>query len=331
MSTLQFVLTDLEICAPSLGDVRAVTALINACELADLGEALTTPEELRAHWQSPGACLETDAWLVAARQEDVAGYAMLFNPGVGRFYIDAYVHPAQRGRGIGTQLIRRAEARARRRVQEVPAGQPVKLTHNVHSANQSAHHVLEGEGFALARRLWQMQIDMPAMPPAPELPDGITLRIFAPGQDERATFEAMEEAFRDHWGYMPWRFDVWRQRGPGREDFEPSLWFLAMDGDQIAGGALCQSYPNEGWVHQLGVRRPWRRRGLGLALLRHAFGEFYRRGQPRVSLGVDSQNTTGATRLYERAGMRVAQQYDSFHKLLRPGEEQVHHEHCHAS
>jgi mycothiol synthase len=331
MSTLQFVLTDLALRAPSLEDLGAVVELVQACELADLGEPYCTPEDLRSNWQSPGACLETDAWLVAANHGDVAGYAMLFNPGVGRFFIEAYVHPARRGRGIGTQLIRLAEARARQRFQEVPAGQPVKLIHNVHSANESAHQVLEGEGFALARRLWEMRIDMPAMPPAPELPEGIRLRIFVPDQDERATFEAMEEAFRDHWGYTPWRFDVWLRRGPSREDFDPGLWFLAMDGDHIAGGALCQSYPNEGWIHQLGVRRPWRGRGLGLALLRHAFGEFYRRGQPRVSLGVDSQNTSGATRLYERAGMRIAQHYDSFHKLLRPGEEQVHHEHRHAS
>jgi len=321
MSTPQFVLTALALRAPSLEDLEAVVDLVRACELADLGEPYCTPEDLYNSWQSPGACLETDAWLVAADQGDVAAYAMLFNPGVGRFFIEAHVHPAQRGRGIGTQLIRLAEARARQRVQEVPAGQPVKLIHNVHSANQSGHQVLEGEGFALARRLWEMEIDMPAMPPAPELPKGITLRTFVPGQDERATFEAMEEAFRDHWGYTPWRFDVWLRRGPGREDFEPSLWFLAMDGDQIAGGALSQSYPNEGWVHQLAVRRPWRCRGLGLALLRHAFSEFYRRGQPRVSLGVDSQNTTGETRLYEQAGMRVAQQYERFDKLLRPGED----------
>jgi mycothiol synthase len=314
-----------------MGDVRAVTVLINACELADLGESITTPEEIHAHWQSPGVSLATGAWLVVSIRGEVAGYALLFNPGVGRFYIDASVHPAQRGRGIGTHLVRLAEACARQRLADLPPGEPVKLIHTVNSANQGACHVLEGEGFALARRLWQMQIDMCAAPPEPELPEGITLRSFVPGQDERATFKAMEEAFRDHWGYTPARFDVWCQRGPGREDFDPSLWFLAMDGDQIAGGALCQSYPNEGWVHQLGVRRSWRGQGLGRALLRHAFGEFYRRGQPRVSLGVDSQNTTGATRLYERAGMRIAQHYDSFHKLLRPGEERVHHEHRHAS
>jgi mycothiol synthase len=67
------------------------------------------------------------------------------------------------------------------------------------------------------------------------------------------------------------------------------------------------------------VRRPWRRAGLGLALLRHSFGEFYRRGTYKVVLGVDSQNLTGATRLYERAGMYIELQYDAYEKELRAG------------
>jgi ribosomal protein S18 acetylase RimI-like enzyme len=58
-------------------------------------------------------------------------------------------------------------------------------------------------------------------------------------------------------------------------------------------------------VAALGVRRPWRGRGLGRALLLHTFGEFHRRGVTRISLGVDSENPTGATKLYESAGMQV--------------------------
>lgn len=76
-----------------------------------------------------------------------------------------------------------------------------------------------------------------------------------------------------------------------------------------------------GWVDQLGVRRPWRRSGLGLALLHHTFGEFYRRGFTRVALGVDASSLTGATRLYERAGMYVARKYLTLEKELRPGVE----------
>ena len=74
-------------------------------------------------------------------------------------------------------------------------------------------------------------------------------------------------------------------------------------------------------MSSLGVRRPWRKRGLGLALLQHSFGEFYRRGIRVINLGVDAGSPTGATRLYKKAGMRVAAEYVAYEKELRPGRE----------
>jgi ribosomal protein S18 acetylase RimI-like enzyme len=111
------------------------------------------------------------------------------------------------------------------------------------------------------------------------------------------------------------------------EGYDPTLYFLAIDvpSGEIAGFNLCrpQSHydADRGWVSAIGVRRPWRKRGLGLALLRHAFNEFYRRGKHKVGLGVDSQNLTGALRLYESAGMHMDQAHDFYEKELRPGKE----------
>jgi ribosomal protein S18 acetylase RimI-like enzyme len=81
-----------------------------------------------------------------------------------------------------------------------------------------------------------------------------------------------------------------------------------------------------GWVGSLGVRRPWRKRGLGLSLLTYSFGEFFRRGEQTIGLGVDAENPTGATRLYKRAGMQVASEYVIYLKELRPGREIVEEE-----
>ena len=107
------------------------------------------------------------------------------------------------------------------------------------------------------------------------------------------------------------------------DEFDPSLWFLAMDGDEIAAISLCRfkitDDPHMGFVDTLGVRRPWRRQGLALALLHHSFAEFKKRGQKRVGLGVDAASLTGATRLYEKAGMHVARQFENYMKVLRPG------------
>ena len=98
-----------------------------------------------------------------------------------------------------------------------------------------------------------------------------------------------------------------------------------MDGDEIAGISLCRpsSYddPDLGWVNILGVRREWRKRGIGLALLQHSFGEFYRRGKRKVGLGVDAENLTGALKLYEQAGMHIHLAFDLFEKTIRSGRE----------
>jgi mycothiol synthase len=120
---------------------------------------------------------------------------------------------------------------------------------------------------------------------------------------------------------LPGNFEAWKHRKFERPDFDASLWFLAYEGEQIAGGALCSSHDEQGWVDALGILRPWRRKGLGMALLQHAFSEFYRRGLSKAGLGVDSQNLTGATRLYKRAGMYVKRENINFEKELRAGVE----------
>ncbi|HEY2979672.1 MAG TPA: GNAT family N-acetyltransferase, partial [Anaerolineales bacterium] len=135
-----------------------------------------------------------------------------------------------------------------------------------------------------------------------------------------------EEAFRDHWGHTPGTFERWQHWLTGRPDFDPTLWLIAYDtssagGDQIAGYSLCKYRMGIGWVGTLGVRRSWRKQGLGLALLYASFGELYRRGKPVIGLGVDAANPTGATRLYQKVGMQVAKEYVFYEKEFRSGRE----------
>jgi ribosomal protein S18 acetylase RimI-like enzyme len=76
--------------------------------------------------------------------------------------------------------------------------------------------------------------------------------------------------------------------------------------------------PTYGWINVLGVRAPWRRRGIAIALLARTFADFEARGATRVGLGVDAENPTGAVGLYERAGMSVSQRNDTYERLLDP-------------
>ena len=151
---------------------------------------------------------------------------------------------------------------------------------------------------------------------------GIVVRTFERGRDEHPVFEATEAAFADHWGHTPHKYEEYENWTYKREDFDPSLWFLAVEEehpDTIAGVALDWHDPYQGWVGTLGVLRAYRRRGLAEALLRESFGAFWRRGERKVVLGVDAQSLTGAVRLYERVGMRAVRQWDNYSKELRAG------------
>lgn len=111
-----------------------------------------------------------------------------------------------------------------------------------------------------------------------------------------------------------------QRHGPPRPAaFVPDLWFLAHENGEPAGIAICHPHRTRaelGWIRILGVRRPWRRRGLGRALLLHAFAEFRSRGLATAGLGVDAESLTGANRLYEDVGMRVASRFDIYEKAL---------------
>jgi ribosomal protein S18 acetylase RimI-like enzyme len=182
---------------------------------------------------------------------------------------------------------------------------------------------------------------MDAAPPAPRVPDGILIRAFDMGREDRAVYAAYEEAMADEWGHPPLTYAEWRHfKIDGEDNFDPTLWFLAtpaprdrmmprpdsrcgVDGSEIAGLAICRwerpGEPDEGHVRDLGVRPAWRRRGMALALLQHVFAEFYRRGKRKVGLGVDATSRTGADRLYTKVGMRVVSEMVFYEKELRAG------------
>jgi ribosomal protein S18 acetylase RimI-like enzyme len=165
-----------------------------------------------------------------------------------------------------------------------------------------------------------MEADLDEGSARPELPAGIEVRVAEAGDDLRPFYLTVDEGMADHWGYISIPYEEWVERRTGAT-FDPTLWFLAVDGQELAGAALCSISEDRGLVDTLVVRRAYRRRGLGLALLQYAFAELARRDLRRVRLSVDSESLTGATRLYERAGMHVAQEHAAYSKELRAGVE----------
>jgi ribosomal protein S18 acetylase RimI-like enzyme len=173
-----------------------------------------------------------------------------------------------------------------------------------------------------------MRIDLSAPTPAAVWPQGVSLRTVDVESDLRDLVALYLETWRDHWGFIERPFDRaladWREGIEGEgERFDPTLWFLAVEGDEIVGVSLCNSHiagdSTRGYIQGLGVRPAWRKRGIALAMLHHTFAEFRRRGFAAVELDMDSQNLTGALRVYERAGMRPIRQSVTYEKELRPG------------
>jgi mycothiol synthase len=302
-------------------DLNGVAQLIlDVCTSDGDPTVAATPNDLEREWKSEGFTLERDAWVVTTPDGRIVGYEEFVNQHVNAvFQGDGYVHIDFHGLGIGTAMMRALEERAREEMKLAEPDLRVYIRNGMAIGDTIAREMHEQEGYRTIRFSWRMEIKLDGAPPVPVFPDGIELRPFILEQHNRAVFEAHEEAFSDHWGHTPGTYEKWQHRMTNREDFDPSLWHIAWDGDQIAGYSLCRYRMDIGWVGTLGVRRAWRKRGLGEALLLHSFGEFHKRGKDVIGLGVDASNPTGATRLYQKAGMKVAAEYVIYEKELRSG------------
>ncbi len=299
---------------PTPDDLPEITAFFAAIE-STYGSGGATEGEIR-HWlTSPLFDVEEDFRLAAADGQ-IVGWIDLWdqNRAHERIFLDVRAHP--RDRGVYARLLDWGEGRAR----GLAEGTAI-LRCGATSDNEVLAPELSARGFRIVRHFLTMEIDLAKELEPAVWPEGIAVRTFQ-ADDAQAVYEALDEAFADHWDFVPIPFDEWREFFLASPEFDPSLIFIAEEDGQIAGVALCRNErrPNTGHVWILGVRRPWRRRGLARALLLHSFAEFRRRGRAKADLGVDAENLTGAVRLYEGVGMHVARRFDSYEKGLPDGE-----------
>ena len=290
-------------------------ALLQASDEAIWGASDWTESDLREDWERID--LDRDAWLVELDGR-LAGVAQLLDRRGARFIGDAYVHPELTGRGVGALVVQLLEGRVQELEAEWPEERPVvlQLAHLV--GDDRAPGLFRSRGFTRARSFFRMVVDVETDHPAPEWPDGVELRPFDLEAHGRALHAAQEEAFAREWGHVVTDYETWRERAFVVPRIDPALVPVVWAGDELAAFSLNYAKRNGdwGWIGMLGVREPWRRQGLGLALLRESFRRFRDTGETTVALGVDAENPTGATRLYERAGMAVLWQADVWEKAL---------------
>lgn len=313
--------------AGQLSDIPGVVALANACSQEFTGIDEVSLGDYEQEWRDPAMNTDTNTRVAIAPDGALVGCVEVwgFPPYVG-YWVWGRVLPSWRDRGVGTALMDWAEARVGQDLGRAPEEAQVAIDTGVFSGEQPAIDLMNDRGYSAYRYSLTMERSLSDLPPAPALPDGIVLRGMRPGE-ERLVYRAVDESFQDHRGHVPsdeeTNFPSWLHHATARPGYDPELWLLATEGDEIAGIAMC--YPSRagdeqhGWVGTLGVRRAWRKRGVGRALLLGAFERLRERGCTRVGLGVDAHSLTGATRLYEGVGMRAVQQFIGFQKVLRPG------------
>ena len=291
----------------AMGDLSAVFDLVAKQRTIDFGSAMISMDDLQKRWENFD--LENDT-LTAFAEGELAGYAEL------RDGDSPFIYLATRNNVyLGFQLLKYLEQKA-----AIKAGGKIQLATQISEKNQPLLQLFASNGYASNLSFLIMELTLTEPPENPQWADGIRVRMFERKLDEQVTYQTDEEASKDKGYHNPLSYEDWVKRmGMDRENFDPTVWFLACVGNDVAGVALnvYDQVSETVWVDHLSVRREWRKKGIGKALLLHSFGEFYKRGLKTVKLSVDSKSLTNAPRLYESVGMRVVQQYHIYKKDLQ--------------
>jgi len=323
----------------ALEDIDTAVDLFNARSQHFYGEDQIDAKRLLGFWEGSRLNLETDTWCCWDHRGRMIGWAGVENPGSPYVQIECgvIVHPvAMDDAALWDELIRWGDARCRDYVPLAPEEARVAAVATALLNDTHRKQAWERNNYEPVRIANRMRIDFnPAFADQePAWPAGIILRPFEQERDLEAVIHASREIFRDHWGHVeqPLEEEIpqWLEwiRNMG-DDFDPALWFVAVDRvtGEVAGYSLCDAEISgdhtRGYVASFGVRSSFRRQGLGLALLHHSFGELHRRGKVAVELDMDSENLTGALRVYTRAGMHPVRQIYTYEKELRPGTDLV--------
>ncbi len=313
----------------SLSDVVEVTHLVNICSQELYGKDELEVEEVLADWQLKGTDLRQDSVLVF-EEERLIAFADLVGvvePYV-RYPLMARVHPQRRGMGFGWLINRWAQGRVQELIERAPLKARVFLLSMVNENDQAARQLLEDLDGRVERMMWLMERDLTGSPPKVGVPDGYKLRV-ATNDDYRQMFQVQQEAFQDHWGFIPMPeeegFAHFVERFVQDPNFRPELFLVAEFEGQIVAMLIANdatSFGEDyGWINVLGVLAVHRRKGIGKALLLSVFEELQQFGSEKVGLSVDTQSLTGATNLYEQAGMQVIAQFYRYEMTVREGED----------
>lgn len=305
-------------------DLAGIAAVMNASLAADRNGERNTAEGLAnsfahaVHWDP-----QQDTLLVEVTGT-LIGYANTEWREVGddcQHAIQLHLAPEWRGRGLELAMQRHMERRAQAAAAAGPNGVRHWFSSRVPGTWRAWAEMLLAQGYAPVRCFFEMQRPLDGGLPDASLPAGLAIRPALP-EHYRAIWEAGAECYRDQWEYVAVSDEDYKAWA-ATPDLDPSLWLVAWDGDQIAGAAINVVHKSEqgerdtwGETDDLFVRRPWRQRGLGRALLAGSLGLFKARGLTTAGLGVDAENLSGVLRLYEGLGYCAYQRVVMYRKPM---------------
>ncbi|MBX3056142.1 MAG: GNAT family N-acetyltransferase [Anaerolineae bacterium] len=292
---------------------------------ADGADSAQTVEDIQPLLEFLQKDLPHDSLAAFTPEGTLAAEAMLFLPPAAegeslRFNANGTVHHTYRGLGIGAFLMSWIEARARQKAD----GRPALIQTSCRDHNQDRIDLFTQQGFRPTRYFYRMQRDLHQPIPDVSLPEGLQLRPWQTELDN-ATRLAFNDSFQDHYGFFPVNEEIWHVGFSGKPEFRGDLTRLALDdADNVIGFCLCsvsvgrneQTGWNEGILEDIGVIQGWRKKGIASALIVAAMRALKEAGLDKAALGVDTENPTGALRLYENLGFYAMRRSITFTKAL---------------
>jgi mycothiol synthase len=307
---------------PQDEDADEVAAFANEECMAFLGVPVVDADWLRRRWTAPGVDRDNDFAVVESPHSKLCAFLSVeAEPPFTEVFALGIVAPAFHGLGLGAAIVSENERRALRFGALAVRSARVLIHAGALASEPRVSALLSSRGYREVRRFELRRVDFAGEPTPPGDIEGIEVRGFRP-EESRRLYKAHVEAFVDHWGEGDETYEAFRHHHLDGPEYDPGLWFLAWHGEDLAGyvGAHGKSRedPSRGYIVLLGVRRPYRRKGLGEALLLHAFRALHACGRRGADLHVDTESVTGATRLYARVGMSAQPRFATWEKELRP-------------
>lgn len=297
------------------GDIDDVVGLIADADRADYGMATYTSADVAGDWRRARFDLAGDSRIFTTG-DVIAGYAYVWvrDAEKGEIVVLGLVHPEHRGRGLGARVAEWMEERATQHLAASPGTEPVATT-IIPAGDEAAKELFSTRGYEEKRRFWRMEIALTSARQIPADPPGIVIEQVDPDLNAPRIHEVIQDAFSDHWRYVYEPYQDWRDRHTGRGDVP--FWLLAYADGGAVGTLVGWVEGTQGRVDQIGVRAPYRRRGVAATLLLRAFAAFGEAGATGADLEVDAENRTGATALYEHVGMHPSMTHVFLQKDLR--------------